>query len=295
MKIAFIGFGEAAEAFAKSFAAIDPRLAFSCYDILFETEGAVGPTARRAEAAGVKPAPSPSDAISDADWIISAVTASSSLEAAQSVVPHTRQGQVFIDINSVSPGRKQATAALFSARDVGYVDMAVMAPVHPNGHRTAVFVAGVLGDDFVHRLGALEFHFEAVGEEPGAATAIKMVRSLFVKGLEAITVEALLAAEASGCRDRIVASLSGSFAGLGWPEFADYEFERTLKHGRRRAAEMMECGVTLDELGLEGGLARAIADVQQRMGDAGTENPWTGRLDEALPLLARGRAASGVT
>lgn len=292
MKIAFIGFGEAAKAFADSLTANDPVLVFACYDILFDDEGMEGPTAERARASGVAPAESPTETIADADWIVSAVTASSSLDAARSVAPHVNQGQVFFDINSVSPGRKRESAKLFAPKDVTYVDMAVMAPVHPNGHRTPVLVAGSIAGDIADRLTKLDFQFEVVDEAPGAATAIKMVRSLFVKGLEAITVEALLAAEASGCRERIMKSLSGSFAGLGWPEFADYEFERTLKHGRRRAAEMRECAVTLDELGLFGALAGAIADVQERMGEAGLSAPWSGALDGTLPPLLSERRTS---
>jgi hypothetical protein len=96
-----------------------------------------------------------------------------------------------------------------------------------------------------------------------------MVRSLFVKGLEAITVETLLAARASGCFDEIYASLSASFPGLDWGRFAAYQFERTTRHGRRRAAEMRESGATLDALGLNGALAREIAAVQDAMGAAG--------------------------
>lgn len=265
MNIAFIGFGEAGRAFQRSLAAHDPTLAFSAYDRLLDNEGADGLCADAMKAAGVMVAPSAEAAVADAKWIISGVTADQSLAAAESVAPHIRQGQVFFDINSVSPKRKEASAALFGP-GATYVDMAVMAPVHPKGHRTAVLLAGDVDDALVAELRPLDFAFEIVGQKPGAATAIKMVRSLFVKGLEAITVEALLAAEASGCLDYIMGSLSGSYPGLGLPELAGYQFERTTKHGRRRAAEMRESAATLADLGLHGVLADAIADVQQKMG-----------------------------
>ncbi len=84
---------------------------------------------------------------------------------------------------------------------------------------------------------------DVVGETAGDATAVKMVRSLFVKGLEAITVEAALAAAASGCFDRVMTSLEKSYPGLGWPDNVSYNFERTLRHGARRAAEMRECDI----------------------------------------------------
>ena len=97
--------------------------------------------------------------------------------------------------------------------------MAVMAPVHPRGHRTPALFAGSIGDDLVRRVRELGFVFEIVGSGVGAATAIKMVRSLFVKGLEAITVETLLAAGASGCLDYVLKSLGDSYPGLGFQLF----------------------------------------------------------------------------
>jgi 3-hydroxyisobutyrate dehydrogenase-like beta-hydroxyacid dehydrogenase len=262
VRIAFIGFGEAARAFRARLAEADPGLGFAGYDILFESEGMDGPTAR---AVGGAAAATPGEAVAGADWVISAVTAASSLEAAASVAGALRGGQVFLDINSVSPARKQATAGLMGGA-AAYVDMAVMAPVHPRGHRTAALLSGRLPAELAAGLDRLGFAYEIVGEAVGGAAAVKLARSIFVKGLEAVTVEALLAAEAAGCLERVAASLAGSFPGLGWPGFAAYQFERTLAHGARRAAEMRESGAMLDELGLDGGLARAIAAVQERMG-----------------------------
>ena len=204
-----------------------------------------------------------------ADWIVSAVTADQSLAAVRALQPHLRPGQLLIDVNSVSPERKRDSAALVEAAGAAYLDMAVMAPVQPRGHRTPVLVAGPAAAAAAPELRRLGFAFRIVGEAVGAATAIKMVRSLFVKGLEAITVETLLAAEASGCRDEILASLAASFPGLGWPGHAVYQFERTLRHGARRAAEMQESAATLRSLGLRGGLADEIAAVQAEMGAVG--------------------------
>jgi 3-hydroxyisobutyrate dehydrogenase-like beta-hydroxyacid dehydrogenase len=272
MKIAFIGFGEAGQAFRKSLAEGEPALTFSAYDKLLDTEGESGPCAQAIRTAGVALARSTEEAVSQADWVISAVTADQSFIAASTIAPHVRSGQIYFDINSVSPQRKRDSAALFRAGAI-YVDMAVMAPVHPAGHRTATLLAGVLPGSVVQRLGELGFVFDIAGAEVGAATAIKMVRSLFVKGLEAITVETLLAAEASGCLDHILGSLGKTYPGLKLPGFALYQFERTTRHGKRRAAEMRESAATLNELGLTGRLADAIADVQERVGgiDGGGE------------------------
>jgi len=282
MKIAFLGFGEAARAFHDSLA---PRLdggEFRAYDLLLEKpEMGDAMTSR-----GVRIAKSPAE-LADAEWIFSAVTADQSLAAAQSIAPHLGQGALFIDINSVSPGRKRETAELINSSGVDYLDMAVMAPVHPKGHATPVLLAGTTAAELLERFRGLGFSADFAGEKVGSATAIKMVRSVFVKGLEAITVEALLAAEASGCFEEILASLSGSFPGLDWSKFPDYQFERTTRHGRRRAAEMRESGVTLDALGLNGGIARETAAIQDAMAASGVKASGDLRETVARVLAAR--------
>jgi len=289
MRIGFIGFGEAGRAFAKSLAARDPSLSFIAWDILLDDSIRAAEMAQAMQSLGVSVA-SGREALRDTDWIFSAVTADQSLAAVRALVPVLAQGQTLIDINSVAPDTKRRSAALVEQAGCRYLDMAVMAPVHPKGHSTPVLIAGPEAAAMADALGGLGFDLGFAGDEPGAATAIKMVRSLFVKGLEAITVETLLAAQASGCFDAIVASLSKSYPGLGWPQFAEYQFERSLRHGRRRAAEMRESAATVAALGLEGGLADAIADVQQAMGEAGAMP--AGDLGETAKTAVAARVAS---
>lgn len=267
MRLAFIGFGEAGRAYQAGLAEQDPRLAFAAYDLKLDadekTRGAMEAAIRER---GVALARAPQAAVDGADWVFSAVTADQSLEAARAAAPHLGAGQVFIDINSVSPDRKRESAALITARGAAYLDMAVMAPAHPKRHRAPVLIAGPDAEALAPALSALGFELEVAGVEIGAATAVKMVRSLFMKGLEAITVEALLAAAASGCLPSVMRSLERSFPGLGWPDFAAYQFERTLRHGARRAAEMRESAATISALGLHGALADAVAAVEAAMG-----------------------------
>lgn len=279
MNIAFIGFGEAGRAFADTLLPAGHSIA--AYDLIDSAEMKEAMTAR-----GIRAAASPAEAIEGARWVIAAVTADQSLNAARSVLPDLVQGQVYIDINSVSPNRKRTTAAEVEEAGARYIDMAVMAPVHPRGHATPVLLAGheasTLGAEFFEA----GFKGEVVEDAPGAATAIKMVRSLFVKGLEAITVEAMLAAKASGCFERVLTSLSGSFPGLDWPNNVSYNFERTLRHGKRRAAEMEESAATLTDLGLNGALAAEVARVQSLMGNLSADDIPEGDLEAAVGEIA---------
>ncbi len=278
MRIAFIGFGEAARAFIEGIKETGAHR-FSAYDILS------GPEFDAAAAGlGVDLASSAPDCVQDADYIFSAVTASSSLEAARAALPALKQGQVFIDINSVSPDRKIDTASAVRAAHAGYVDMAVMAPVRPARQTSPTLLAGDT-DGVLAVLQGLGFNSEIVSDTAGDATAIKMVRSLFVKGYEALCAETLLAARASGIQDRILASISGSYPGLNWPEGAAYHIERIATHGIRRADEMEESAKTIDALGLNGNIAFETSRIHRRIGELGVKVAADAPLDEILAAI----------
>lgn len=279
--LCFIGFGEAGQAIASGLreAGID-RIA--AWDILFpEPEGE--PLRRAGEAIGVRCAGSAAEAVREADAIISAVTAASSLEAAQSVRRHLSATPFFLDINSVSPGRKQQTAKLLG-NAARYVDVAVLAPIHPARHRTPMLLAGPHAQELAPLLAALDMRASVAGTETGAAAAIKMVRSVMIKGIEALTLECFLAASRAGVVDEVVASMKNNYPGLDWAKMVPYNLERMANHGERRAAEMEESADTLRELGVEPLMTMATVRRQREMGQIGKQAAVRG----ALPA---GRAA----
>ena len=243
--ICFIGFGEAGQAIASGLREAGVER-MSAWDILFPD--AEGEKLRQAGAAiGVRCAPAAA-AVAAADLVISAVTAASSVEAAQSVKAHLAGSRFFLDINSVSPGRKQETAKLLgdAAR---YVDVAVLAPIYPARHRTPMLLAGPHAG---RRSDARRTRHarDVAGAEIGAAAAIKMVRSVMIKGIEALTLECFLAAARAGVVEQVAASMKNNYPGLDWAKIA-YNLERMAAHGERRAAEMEESADTLRELGVE--------------------------------------------
>jgi hypothetical protein len=124
-----------------------------------------------------------------------------------------------------------------------------------------------------------------------------MIRSLFVKGLEAITVQAISAARQAGCYDEVYESLSGSYKVLGWPEYAEYQFERMMRHGVRRAAEMRESANSMRELGFANGgaLADAIAAWHDEVGGLGCSAPQGADLVSHRGHASRGAKKPGLT
>jgi 3-hydroxyisobutyrate dehydrogenase-like beta-hydroxyacid dehydrogenase len=275
--IAFIGFGEAGQAIAAGLRETGVET-MAAWDILFPL--AKGDALKQAaDAIGVRRANSAADAVRGADMIISAVTAASSVEAVQSIKAHLAGAPYVLDINSVSPGRKQETAKLLG--DAGrYVDVAVLAPIHPARHRTPMLLAGPHAAAIAAALTALGMRVSVAGAETGAAAAIKMVRSVMIKGIEALTLECFLAASRAGVIDEVAASMKNNYPGLDWAKIVPYNLERMANHGERRAAEMEEVADTLRELGVEPLMTLATVKRQREMGQIGTQQSVRGVLDK---------------
>ncbi len=286
----FIGFGEAGQAIASGLRESGVER-IAAWDILFpHTDGER--LRRSAEAIGVRCASSAAEAVRDADIIVSAVTAAASVDAAQSVKAHLAGKPFFLDINSVSPGRKQETAKLLGG-GARYVDVAVVAAIYPARHQTPLLLAGADAEAAAPIMKALDMRMTIAGAEIGAAAAIKMVRSVMIKGIEALTLECFLAAARAGVVDEVAASLKNNYPGLDWSKVIPYNLERMASHGGRRAAEMEEVAATLRELGVEPLMTVATVKHQRDMGQIGTQLSVRGVLkkDRAAMLNAISAAA----
>jgi 3-hydroxyisobutyrate dehydrogenase-like beta-hydroxyacid dehydrogenase len=265
-RISFIGFGEAGQAIAAGLRE-EGIERIAAWDILFP-ESAGARLKAAGETIGVRTAASAADVVRETDMVISAVTAASSLDAARSVAPHLTGNPYYLDINSVSPGRKQETAKLLGDR-ARYVDVAVVAPIHPARHRTPLLISGGQAEEISPVLRELGMQLTVVSGETGAAAAIKMIRSVMIKGIEALTLECFLAAERAGVLEEVTASLKNNYPTLDWTKIADYNLERMASHGERRAAEMEESAATLRELGLEPLMVDSTVKRQREMGALG--------------------------
>lgn len=264
--IAFIGFGEAGQALADGWRSV-AELEIRAYDIKTDDRRTrrtkMDDYARHA----VTPALSAAEAAEGADIVVSAVTADAVLDAADSVLPALGEGQLYLDINSAAPSKKRAAAERICEAGGSYVDVAVMAPVHPGRHRTPLLIGGPGAKRIEALFERLGMNFEIVSDRVGDASTVKMVRSVMIKGIESLTIECILAAVEAGIDDRILDSLEKSFPGMDWKRRAGYMLERVVRHGERRAAEMREVAATLEDMGIGGTMASATAERQQWLAD----------------------------
>jgi 3-hydroxyisobutyrate dehydrogenase-like beta-hydroxyacid dehydrogenase len=111
-------------------------------------------------------------------------------------------------------------------------------------------------------LAALGFDASVGSEKLGVVSAVKLCRSVVIKGMEALFIESMLAARHYGVEDEVLASLVETFPNLDWERQANWFWKRVVQHGKRRAEEMREAAVTVTDTGVAPRMASAAADVQ---------------------------------
>jgi 3-hydroxyisobutyrate dehydrogenase-like beta-hydroxyacid dehydrogenase len=260
--VAFIGFGEVGQTFARALATRDD-IRLSAYDILFPTP--VGqPLLERAAAIGVRSENAPAAAIGDARFVVSAVTASSAEAVAREAARHLRPGQTFVDVNSAAPTTKRRAAAHIAASGADYIECAVMQPVLKPGLAVPILAGGPQAGEAAAVLNGFGMNLTPVATEFGRASAMKLCRSIMIKGLEALMVDCAAASEAQDVKDYVFGSLAETFPSIDWPALAENMRERVATHGVRRSAEMFEAGEMLSAIGMDPGLANAVAEAQLR-------------------------------
>ena len=287
VSIGMIGFGEAGQAFAGAWSA--PAIAFDV-----ATQDPVLCAGKLAEYAScdVSCADTLAEAVAGRDVILSLVTADQAPAVAQAAALHIAPGALYCDMNSIAPQTKRAAAACIEAAGGHYIDVAVMAPVYPARLNVPLLVSGGQAEAASDVLRALGFANVTVkGAEVGRASSIKMIRSVMVKGLEALTTECVLAAREAGVLEDVLASLDASEKTIGWTERADYNLDRMLLHGLRRAAEMEEVVKTLEMLGTGAAMTNGTVARQRAIGALGVKNVPAGLADKILEIAARQQAS----
>lgn len=277
--IAFIGFGEAAGAFAPGLSAH-----VRAYDRKTTQPDTRGAKLADYAMGGIDGTDSAEAALNGAQAVLSLVTADQALAVATDYARFLDEGALWLDLNSVAPETKRAAVQTVEAAGGRYVDVAVLSPVYPARLAVPLLASGPHAEEAAGLLRAIGFTKVNVAQGGiGKASSIKMIRSVMVKGLEALTAEWILAAEAAGIREEAVAALNASWPGVDWAEKADYNLERMMVHGIRRAEEMKEVVKTLDGLGTGSAMTRGTVARQSALGTLHEAAPDA--LDAKLALL----------
>ena len=265
--VAFIGFGEAGLAIAETLAASGRADGMRAYDIKLDDRDGGAAMRARIEDASLTACATAKEAVEGAEIVICVVTADQAAKAAGTAARHLAAGALWLDMNSCAPGTKQIAAGPVNAAGGTYVDVAVMAPITPRGHETPMLAASAEPDSVAARLAEAGLAPRFVGSDIGRASTIKMLRSVMVKGMEALTVECFRAAVRAGVADEVASSLDASESGLGWAAQTAYNMERMTAHGIRRAAEMREVAKTLRDFNVAPAMTTGTIAWEEEMGN----------------------------
>lgn len=278
--LGIIGYGEVGKIFALALSKKTGVQSFTAWDLKFAaTSNATSNTPHEqahAKQHGIEACANMAQLCERSQLIFSAVTAANTLAVAQEAALHLRPGSVFVDLNSASPGTKQQAANAVQAKGAHYVEAAVMSSVPPYGVAVPILLGGAQAAALMGHLNQWGMNTKAVSTEIGIASAIKMCRSVMIKGLEALVIESYATARAYGVADHVLPTLAETFPSIDWAAQGAYFFSRVAQHGQRRAEEMREAALTVREAGFEPIMASAIAAKHQWVADQARQGAFVG-------------------
>ena len=196
------------------------------------------------------------DAVGDAEVVLSLVGAVPAVEVAADALPHLRAGAIYADLNTAAPRTKQQIARLAENLGARMADVAVLAPVLRAGHRTALLASGPAAESLVGILTPFGVPITAIAGAAGEAARLKLLRSVFMKGLATLVIESLGAARASGS-EQWLRDLIADELGAGGDGLVDRLVSGTYEHAPRREHEVRDALAELEASGQPSDMTRA--------------------------------------
>ncbi|MDC3075815.1 DUF1932 domain-containing protein [Paracoccaceae bacterium] len=269
--IAFVGLGEAASTIISGWG--DQRKKqIKAFDIKLQSNDTREEIISRASKLNIRVKFSLDELVKDADLIFSTVTANQAFKVARDSSLFLKENVYFFDLNSCAPSSKKKSCESIEKNGGCYIDVAVMAPVYAKKHLVPLLISGDKASHAHAILEKLPMDIKIIKGPVGRASSIKMVRSILVKGLEALTAECALAAVEADVLDEVFHSLSAEHPYFDIVNHSIYNFERSLSHGKRRAEELKEVSKMLEDLRLASHMSKATAIWQSNIGLLGKTN-----------------------
>jgi 3-hydroxyisobutyrate dehydrogenase-like beta-hydroxyacid dehydrogenase len=229
------------------------RLAADLVALGAEVRGYDPDPGRRAPSVAMTP--DPASAATGSDVVLSACSARAALDAAAACLPALNETMIYADLNTAAPELKRELAGLVGGAGAPFADVALLGPIPQRGLEAPVLASGDGARAFAELFEPLGMPVQLISEEAGDAAALKLVRSVFMKGLAAAVVESMEAAERAGHAGWLAEEI---VAMIGRP-FFERALEGSRKHAARRVDEMEAARDLLVELGVEPWIASASA------------------------------------
>jgi 3-hydroxyisobutyrate dehydrogenase-like beta-hydroxyacid dehydrogenase len=288
--VAFIGFGELGAALAQ-------RLGDSgAHEMRAWTRdrpdldaAALAARVERMRAAGVEPIATLEDALSDADVVLSVVSGRSSREMAERSAERLGEGALYVDMTAAAMADKEVSAEVVERSSGRYADGAILGTVAVPDAEISIVASGQGASELQRLITCEGISIEALDGPAGRATQLKLLRSVYMKGRDALVVETLLAARRCGLEKRLIASIEGPAERVSFADLSDRVLRSLAVHAARRADELDSSSDVVRGTGIDPLLAPAAAEVLRRVAETGVrealgaERPKSGA--EVLALV----------
>lgn len=265
MKIAFIGFGEAAYNIALGLRG-EGLPEIKAFDAMADDKVMGKLVHARAEEAQVELAASARELADWADLIFAAVPSSFTMDVCDQIRDVLHEGKLYVDVSASTPLVKENIWNAVQASGVLFVDAAMLGSLPKDKHKVPITASGNGAQKFYDTMTPYGMQITLAGEKAGAASAIKLVRSIFMKGIAALMIEMLQGADAYGVSDEVVASISKSMDGIPFTSHLDRLVTGTAIHCQRRAAELKGSIAMLEECKIPSDMTEAT---KHRIGEMG--------------------------
>lgn len=229
----------------------------ACYD-KFAFDGPYADLIQsRAREAGVTLVRSNGDLAEASDLIVSVTPGSASFASADAFAPVLQERHTFLDFASATPKIKQGVAAKLEASGALLGDGSIEGtPLH--GYSMRMLSSGPAGERVRDWLVPWGMQIEFTGPVLGTASGIKIIRSVLIKGIEALTDEMMLAARQYGIDEAVLASACKTLA-RPWIDTVQSLIPSGAIHAKRRAEELEMSADAVQDAGVEPIMARAVA------------------------------------
>ncbi|WP_437183552.1 DUF1932 domain-containing protein [Shouchella xiaoxiensis] len=257
LKISFVGFGEASYELSRGLKA-EGIESIQAYDVMREHPEAGKQIEERAQRAGVELKRQLGDVLINPDVLFVAVPASKTIEVSESIQAQLQNKQVlYIDVSASTPRVKQEIEKNLTARHVKFVDAAMLGPLPVYQHKVPISASGTGADLFIEKMKPYQMNITRVGEKAGDASAVKLIRSVFMKGIVGLYLETLQAAETFDVSTEVIDSLEETMDSHSFKDTLNRLVTGSAVHAKRRAFELQGSIDMLQEAGMDATLTAA--------------------------------------
>ncbi|WP_249669984.1 prephenate dehydrogenase/arogenate dehydrogenase family protein [Bacillus altitudinis] len=266
MKIGFIGYGEAAYELSTGLKT-EGLNQFYAYDVLLQSEKLAGSLKEKASQTGVQLTSSISEVIEKSDLVIAAVPANKTLEVAQSVSGSLKKNQLYVDVSASTPDIKKQVANEIEKQEALFVDAAMLGPLPINKHKVPITASGSGVDQFMKVMNAYGMNITKISDQPGDASALKLIRSIYMKGIVGLLIEFLEISKKYNVEHQVISSLSDTIDSKSFEETMNRLVTGSALHAKRRAVELLGSIEMLDEAEIDASMSRAAQQKLERLAD----------------------------